>query len=116
MRIIVAGGREFLDWELLFSSLDKAFGGVLDRITIISGNARGVDRLGDEWAKARGVKLEVYPADWDKHGKAAGIIRNHAMGDIATHAFLFWDGISRGTKDMRDYALGKGLWVKVVKY
>jgi hypothetical protein len=116
MKVIVAGSRGFTDEALLFATLDKAFGGVLDKVTVISGTARGADQLGEKWAISRGVKLERYPADWDGLGKKAGIVRNHAMGDISTHAILFWDGVSRGTVDMRDYALSKGLWVKVVRH
>ena len=121
MRCIVAGGREFSDRPLLFGELDKQFLRVLDHVTIISGHARGADKLGEVWAASHGLTienggLEVYPADWEKHGNAAGPIRNHFMGDRATHVIAFWDGFSKGTKDMIDYALRKGLWVRVVRY
>ncbi len=121
MRVIVAGGREFADRALLWGELDKQFLRILDHVTIISGCARGADRMGQGWAEAHGLTvenggLELYPADWDQLGKKAGIVRNHAMGDVATHLIAFHDGLSRGTADMIDYALKKGLWVKVVRY
>lgn len=118
IRSIVAGGREFNDKVLLFDVLDKAYGGVLDKLVIISGHARGADQLGEEWAKARGVPLITRPADWDTHGRAAGPIRNVEMitKDGATHAVVFWNGISTGSKHMIDSAIAYSLWVKVVRY
>lgn len=118
MRCIVAGGREFTDAKLLFNTLDKAFGNVLDKLTVISGGARGADALGEEWAKSRGVKLVVRKANWDQHGKAAGHIRNEEMitEDKATHCVVFWNGVSKGTKDMFDRSVRHELWIKMVRY
>lgn len=67
---------------------------------VISGTARGVDQAGEAWAKARGIPIERMPADWSTHGKRAGHIRNAAMAEIATHALVWWDGVSKGTRDM----------------
>ena len=125
MKVIIAGSRDFDNKKLLFAILDKELLTILHNplyhiqkeMVIVSGNARGADRLGEEWAKSRNVKLEIMTADWNgPHGKAAGFIRNHAMVDVSTHAFFFWNGFSRGTKDCLEYALKKGLWVKVVHY
>lgn len=119
MKIIIAGGREFFDRNLLFTVMDKAFGGVTDKIeAIISGHARGADKLGEEWARSRGLadKLIVMAAEWEKHGKAAGPIRNVEMSLIATHVIVFWDGKSSGSRHMWMTGIEKGLWVKVVRY
>jgi hypothetical protein len=116
VNVIVAGSRDFDDRELLFSVLDESFHRCLDRVTVVSGHARGADKLGEAWANSRGVKLEVKPADWDTHGKRAGPIRNAEMAEIGTHLVLFWDGASSGSRDMLDRAIKKGLWVKVVFY
>ena len=77
MKILIAGGRDFDDEELMASTL----GGVPRDTIIISGTARGADQMGERWAEARGMTVERYPADWDKHGKAAGHIRNQQMLD-----------------------------------
>ena len=45
---------------------------------------------------------ELFPADWDKHGRAAGPIRNKQMADYADVLIAVWDGKSRGTKNMID--------------
>jgi hypothetical protein len=71
---------------------------------VLSGGARGADYLGELWAKENGVPLEIYPAHWAMHGKAAGPIRNREMARHAEALIALWDGKSRGTKDMIDVA------------
>lgn len=48
-------------------------------IVIIEGDAKGADRAASDWAVCNYSKHEVYPADWQRHGKAAGPIRNRQM-------------------------------------
>lgn len=67
---------------------------------VVSGGARGIDKLGELWAKHRGIPVKRFPADWDKHGKAAGAIRNREMAEYADGALVLWDGESRGSKNM----------------
>lgn len=81
--------------------------------TVISGGARGADRLGETWAKANGVLLKVYPADWDTHGKSAGYLRNALMASRANALVALWDGQSHGTRHMIGCAKGRGLKVHV---
>lgn len=102
MKVIVAGSRNFNNYNFLKEKLDHIFNNVLKikDITIISGHARGADQLGERYAKERKLKCEVYPADWDKHGKAAGYIRNEKMAKVGDILVAFWDGESRGTKHM----------------
>lgn len=57
-----------------------------------------------------------FPANWDKHGKSAGHIRNAEMAKYADALVAFWDGKSKGTKGMIDYATRCNLRVKVVRY
>lgn len=119
MRIIIAGSRNFYNYDLLNETM-KDFISLLDYygdITILSGTARGADKLGEIWAeKQEGVVLEHWPANWDKFGKSAGYIRNTEMANYADILIAFWDGKSKGTKHMIDIALDKELLVKVVKY
>lgn len=53
-----------------------------------------------DYAKEHGLPCFKYSADWDTHGKAAGHIRNAEMRKVQTHLLVFWDGESRGTKEM----------------
>lgn len=99
-RVLVCGGRDYTDRKTLYRILDGAHK-TWGISCIIHGNARGADTLAAEWAKSRGVPDDPYPADWTRHGKAAGPIRNQEMitkgrPDIA---FSFPGG--KGTADMR---------------
>ena len=100
LRLIVAGGRDFSDYALLRAVLLEWLDAHRERpVIIVSGHARGADSLGERFARETGLGLEVYPADWDAHGKRAGFIRNSQMVAIADAAVAFWDGVSHGTLD-----------------
>ena len=113
VKAIVAGGRDFDDSTRLMNVLDDLFP---DGAEIVSGGARGADKLGEVYAGQKGLPLKLFPADWEKNGKAAGHIRNREMGDYATHLVAFWDGKSRGTQGMLKYAEKKNLTVTVIYY
>jgi len=100
MKVIIAGGREFNNYELLKSSCDR----ILIRqsnIEIVSGKALGADKLGEDYAKEKGYKIKEFPADWIKYKKGAGPIRNKQMAEYADGLIAFWDGQSKGTKNMK---------------
>ena len=63
-----------------------------------------------------GYSLKYFYPNWEKYGKSAGIIRNHEMGDYADYLLAFWDGTSKGTKDMIDYMKKIGKHGKVIIY
>lgn len=86
-----------------------------EEIVIISGHASGADTLGERYAQEKGFKIETYPADWDKYGKAAGPKRNEQMANIANALIAFWDRKSKGTKSMINLAKKKGLQVFVAQ-
>jgi hypothetical protein len=84
MRVIVCGGRDYKDRTALFEALDRL---VLDRgpiDAVIHGNAHGADTLADAWARARDITPVPVQAEWQRHGKAAGPVRNRKM--ITDHA------------------------------
>ena len=119
MRVIIAGGREFNDRDLMWSKLDKLFSYKRkkgEKIIIVSGNARGADRLGETYASSRGMKVLIYKADWKRYPKSAGYRRNEDMADNADALVAFWDGESKGTKHMIETAQEKGLDVRVVRW
>lgn len=66
--------------------------------------------------KEFGYSLKYFYPNWEKYGKSAGIIRNHEMGDYADYLLAFWDGTSKGTKDMIDYMKKIGKHGKVIIY
>ena len=112
MRVIIAGSREFSDYDLLEVACDDILYKI-DVECILSGNARGADRMGEEYAQNRGYRLELHPANWDLFGKSAGYKRNEEMAECADILIAFWDGTSKGTKHMIDIANRKGLAVFV---
>lgn len=99
MRLLVCGGRNFDDVTYAYAVLDR-----LHRLStidvVIEGDARGADRIAGDWARKRGVQNLKFPADWDKHGKAAGFIRNQQMIVDGKPDLVFAFPGGRGTADM----------------
>lgn len=116
-KFIIAGGRDFNDKAYLVEKvLDLIFLEKDAKAEIVSGGASGADKLGEEFALRMGCRLTSFPADWDTHGKAAGPIRNEKMAEYADACIVFWDGKSRGTKNMIDMALKHKLELHVFFY
>lgn len=126
-RIIIAGGRDFNDYDKLCADADEFIDKVIrlcinvgyfknNKIIIVSGHARGADSLGERYAKERGYELKLFPADWNKYGKSAGYIRNKEMADYANCLVAFWNGESKGTENMIDLAQTNELVSQITKY
>lgn len=117
-KIIIAGGRDFMDYNLLKEKVNKILQEkrVSHKIVIISGCARGADTLGLRYASENAFDVEEYPADWDKYGKKAGYMRNVEMAKDADALIAFWDGKSKGTKHMIDIATERNLPIRVIRY
>lgn len=94
MKVLISGSRGITDYEFVRKCLDDAL-----RIEIVVGDAKGVDTLVQEYCMKRGIKCEIYHADWDKYGRAAGPIRNSEMVSKCDIGMAIWDGVSYGTKD-----------------
>jgi hypothetical protein len=118
MRLIIAGGRDFTDADMMEARLYNILGGSVNiwPDVVISGMARGADTLGWEWAKAHGVEVIEMPADWARYGRSAGYRRNEEMARAATHLVAFWDGVSRGTSNMIGIARRDKLALRIVRY
>lgn len=98
-RVIVAGSRNITSLAAIEDALQGST--FTARLTeIVSGGARGVDKLGEHWARSRGVPLRVFPADWGRHPRLAGRLRNTEMAEYADALVAIWDGRSTGTKHM----------------
>ena len=125
LRVIIAGSRDFSDYELLKKStieIIKKKTMLPDLTRIISGGARGADTLGERFANEMGLEISRFIPDWDGLGKRAGYVRNAEMAKFAAEdgnygaLIAFWDGKSRGTKHMINLANKYGLEVHVVNY
>lgn len=116
-RVIIAGGRDFSDYRLLERTVDGFLSGRGgEEIAILCGKARGADALGERYARSRGYRLQYYPADWERYGRAAGCIRNQEMAQNADALVAFWDGMSRGTGHMIGAARRRRLTVLIQPY
>lgn len=111
MKTIIAGSRGIDSYYVVdFAIHDSGF-----NITeIVSGCARGVDQTAEKWAWYNDIPVKKFPADWDKHGKAAGPMRNREMAAYADALVAIWDGESRGTKNMIHEARKAGLDVYIL--
>lgn len=108
LTLIVCGGRDYADSRAVYDALDhiRAFRGTISQIR--TGGARGADRLAEQWAESNGVRVEVYEADWERHGKRAGPMRNQAMADAGADGCVAFPG-GRGTADMVERARAAGI-------
>lgn len=119
IKVIIAGTRDFNDYAFLKRNLDYFLQGINpnnEEIEIVSGNARGADKLGERYAKEHNLPVKLFPANWDKYGKRAGYLRNQEMANYSDMLIAFWDEKSKGTKHMIDIAKKQGLTVIVVGY
>lgn len=122
-RIIIAGSREFNDYRKMVTKLDELgihLLATMDDIEIVSGHCSGADICGEKFAMKFHYPLKIFPAEWDKYGKAAGPIRNEQMAKYATEAdrgilVAFPIGESKGTKNMIKLAKQYGLEVNVIE-
>ena len=124
MKVIVAGSRELESLWLPSDGstvVERAIGGSdavdLDEVSrVISGTARGPDTWGERFAQSRDdVELTRMPADWDKHGKKAGPIRNEQMAKEGDVLVAFWDGQSTGTLNMINVAMDEDIDVTLIR-
>ena len=117
-RIVVAGCRDFEDYNCAKEYIEKCIERIRREYTLIflSGRCRGADMLGERFAKENGFRVEYYPADWEKYGRSAGPKRNLQMAKDCDYVICFWDGKSRGTASMISYAnkVKKPLKVKMI--
>lgn len=111
IKLIIAGSREYNNYGTVEAHF-KEIG--LKVIEIVSGMARGPDKLGVRLAYEHNLPLMKFHADWDNLGKGAGFIRNEAMAKYGDFALLFWDGVSHGTKQMIDCCKEQGIQYMVV--
>jgi len=112
VKLIIAGSRTIPPscYPLIARSIRKP------RIVseVVSGEARGADRLGELWAKRNGVPVAHFPALWERYGRFAGKMRNIQMADYADCLLAIWDGKSPGTAHMIAEMKRRGKPVKVV--
>jgi len=105
IRIGVTGGRDYKNVECVRHVLNMARCTLQDRLFIVVGDAKGLDALVRDWAFANldPSYISVHYADWDKHGKLAGPIRNEEMAKMGLNLLIAWPG-GKGTENMKSLA------------
>lgn len=116
-RLIVAGSRNFSNYESVKTVLDKMIAEKrkTHRIVIVSGAARGPDTLGRAYAIENGFFIEVHEAEWDSVGRSAGFRRNEEMGKVSDALLAFWDKKSTGTKHMIEWMYKNNKAVRIAE-
>lgn len=107
MKLAVIGSR-----TIVSADIAPHAGGATE---IVSGGARGLDSLAARYAEEQGLKLTVFRPDYRQYGNPAPHIRNRQIVDYSDAVLAFWDGKSRGTKEVIDYARNHGKRVDVVR-
>jgi hypothetical protein len=110
MKVLVTGGRGYADREHLFAVLDDIHAD--SHIShLVHGAANGADTLAGQWARERGVQEVVCPANWNKHGRRAGALRNRAMANLEPDLVVAFPG-GVGTDMMVEMAEEVGIRVQ----
>lgn len=110
LKIAIIGSRGIKDL-----SLSKYLNSKLTEI--VSGGAKGVDSIAKKYALENNIKLVEFLPEYEKYGKYAPIKRNENIVDYSDEILAFWDGTSRGTKYVIDYAkkIGKPILIIEIK-
>lgn len=113
MKVVIAGSRNITDRMSLVKAIKQSGFEITE---VVSGTARGLDRMGESWARANDIPIKEFPADWHNHGRAAGPIRNNEMAKYADAAIILWDGQSSGTLNMikNMHQLDKPYFIRMV--
>lgn len=113
MKTIIAGSRNLKTNMAYLTKVINESGFTITEV--VSGGARGIDKLGENWAIAHKVPFKIFYADWKnldapyaiiregqygKYNARAGFDRNEKMGDYADQLIAIWDGESPGTLSM----------------
>ncbi len=110
MIVLVCGGRDYANWNLVVDTL-AAIRRNKGITALIHGGAAGADALADKWGRLANVPIEVYKADWAKHGLAAGPKRNRRMLKTGKPDLVVAFPGGKGTADMVRQAFAAGVHV-----
>lgn len=114
IKLMVCGSRSITDEQFVFKAIDDYVESLGDDVTIIEGEARGVDSIAKKWGIMHGKEILSFPANWDLYGKSAGFQRNLDMFRECDNCLIIWDGQSKGTKHDIDLCRTYGKPHKVV--
>lgn len=97
MKLLIAGSRGITSFDLspyITKEVD----------TILTGGAKGIDTIAEEYADSHGIKKTIIKPQYDRYGKGAPMVRNKELVNLCDKALIIWDGVSKGTKFTADFA------------
>ncbi|MDA8161393.1 MAG: DUF2493 domain-containing protein [Desulfobacteraceae bacterium] len=100
-KVAIGGSRIIDSYELIKDVLDQL---LKEGDVVLSGNAPGADRLGEQYARENGFEVKIIPSEWDKHGLRATMMRNEVLLKSSDFVICFWDQQSEGTRHMLEMA------------
>lgn len=112
MRVLFSGNRKFDDDRVVIAMLDRlvARAGGPPHVTVVHGGSGSLDWMVDVLARHIGMKVEIHRADWQRHGRAAGPIRNQEMVDLGADLLVAYPlPEGRGTQDCIERGVKAGI-------
>lgn len=117
MKIAIIGSRSFNDWNKFNAGVHSNMSNsemLASNTSFISGGANGTDKMAERLSETLAIRIEVFLPDYEKNAKGATHIRNRKIVDSSDRVIAFWDGLSKGTKSVIDYAQKKGKPIAVI--
>lgn len=108
MKLMIAGSRTIENIDISPYISD-------DTELIISGGAKGVDALAEQYADKHRISKLILRPKYKLYRRRAPLIRNDEMVDMCDKVLVFWDGKSKGTKHTIDYAKKTGKPLELIK-
>ena len=113
--VLICGSRDFGNPDAARRAIAERLAELPQGATIIHGGANGADMWADGIAYGMRIATRVFVADWEQHGRSAGILRNNDMLDLNPDLVIaFWNGFSRGTLHTITEAKKRGIAVEVI--
>jgi len=113
MKLAIVGSRNYEDYSEFKKTIKEYF--ELNKITeIVSGGARGIDKMAEKFADENNIPKKIFEANWNQYGKRAGPARNRKIWEYADEGIAFLSVGSKGTKNSIEMANFFGKKVKVV--
>ena len=103
-RVVVAGCRYYNERDKFNTFVDETLKIIGSDITILSGHCSGVDTMAEMYAEEHGMPVEIFKPDRKRYGRGGGPVRNKQMIESCDVVIAFWDGVSRGTRNLLDPA------------
>lgn len=115
--VVIGGYRNFENYEIFSAFVNECLAEYKsEEITILSGHCKGTDLMAERYAEEKGCLMKIFPAEWQKYGKAAGPIRNKQMVEKADVVIAFTCPRATGTKNLISHAkkLNKKMFIKEI--